>query len=79
MVAAPLAPGKRPRTLAIRWRAMNSKDWCDGSICQVPTSAPGGRSPRGFRGRADSLTHTGLLLRDGWLGCHIARTTQPES
>jgi hypothetical protein len=38
MVATPPAAGKRPRTLAIRWRAMNSKDWWDGSISQSPTS-----------------------------------------
>jgi hypothetical protein len=39
MRASPRTCWKRPRTLAIRWRATNSNDWWDGSIVQVPTAA----------------------------------------
>jgi hypothetical protein len=48
--AAPLAPETRPRTLAIRCRATNSNDACDGRWSRYRPRAPGGCRRRGFRG-----------------------------
>jgi hypothetical protein len=46
----PAPPEKLPRVLALRCRAANWKDACDGPIAQVATSEPGGRRRRGRLG-----------------------------
>jgi len=80
IVATPLTSGNRPRTLCIRWRAMNSNDWWDRSISHVPTSGTG----RPLTTRVPGVVPTPSLLLVSSLGTDdlnatVSATTRAEA